>query len=508
MSPLPKPLSQRPTGMPQRRRKSGLRTAAGSLQEQYLARIQELVDDPLLVLPDCPAGEPRPIARLRRGLEALKAGRMPLAARFDRHVLGAVAKARAIAARAAVPRLMDAKIAGQRRFYLQVGHVDRACSVGVQNHDEPRVLLIAFASTAKRHGLHFFASDDGLWCSGKVPVPPQEWVDALPGESSTAFTRVPAEGGGRSRLPDGVPAGWTCAHPDRPHVRLHWRGGPWLEACAECGKRVGGLHRRAREGYVGPNQRQPVDVTVRLPDGSTQVPDRERLAKYRAGLIGEGELSSAAAAAWRGSGAARWAVAERTFPSAEAFVDSLAPEPWERPVLLRLVADGYVAEHPSVASVLQGRRGALGDALRAHLEDGPQFLAAHEAMASRDLVRAAHEEARRRETLTRLPRPAGLGPQGDWVDGLARAHLAGGRAAALQVLRKAVSEAPVPRSTRYAFLEALGGALDLGSRFTPDEKASAQALLGPAKAVLATEGEAYAAALREFLRVSGSGEDA
>lgn len=510
MSPLPQPhsLKAQNTGMPQMRRKSGLRTASASLQEQFLARIQDLVDDPLVVLPECPDGEPRAIARLRKGLEALGEGRTPLAARFDKHVLGAVAKARTIAAREAVPRLMDAKVAGQRRFYLQVGHVIPTCSLGVQNHDEPRVLLVAYASTVKRHKLHFFAGER-LWCSGKVPNPPPAWIQGLAGDTSTTFSAVPSldPGAGAKRPGDLGVAGWSCGHADRPRVRLTWREGPWLEACADCGKRIGGLHAKVRDGYLGPNVRQPVEVDVRLPDGSTHAPGREELAKYRAGLIAEGELSFSAAAAWRQSGGARWAVGDRTFASAEALADDLRPEPWERPVLARLLASGYVAADASVASVLQERRGALGDALRAHLDDGPAFLAAHAGMAPRDLVRAAHDEARRRATTSRLPRPAGLGPQGEWIDALARANLADGKAAALALLRKSMEAAPVPRSTRYAFLHAVGGALDLESRFTPDEKASAAALLGPAKQVLSTEAAAYVEALRHFLQVSGSGED-
>ena len=43
---LPKPMSQRPTGMPQMRRKSGLRTASGNLQEAFLERVRAIRDDP------------------------------------------------------------------------------------------------------------------------------------------------------------------------------------------------------------------------------------------------------------------------------------------------------------------------------------------------------------------------------------------------------------------------------------------------------------------------------
>lgn len=491
---LPKPLSQRPTGMPQRRRKSGLRTAAGSLQEQFLDRMARLAEDPTLVLATSQGPEPRPLARLRRRLEALKAGRTPLAARFDAHVLGATYRAMQLADWEAVPRMMDAKIAGQRRFYVQRGQVVRTCTLGVQNFDEPRVLLLAYASMAQRHGLHFFALPDGVVCTGKSARPPAAWADGLARGANVTFTGDAA-------------AGWRCAHAGRPVVRLTWTDGAWVEACAECGKKLGGLHVRVREGYLGPNMRRPVSVEVRLPDGTVHTPDRETAARYRAGLANDGELAAQATALWRASGSVRWALGDRTFTSAEALADALAPDAGERPVLLRLVKDGFVAESATVSSVLEARRAHLGDALSALIEDGPAFARAHSGMAPRDLVRAAHDEARRRAASAQLPRPQGLGPQGEWIDGLARTLLADGRAEALPLLRRAVAgDAPVPRSTLFAFLHAAGGALDLEARFAPDERAAAQALLEPARRVLDARGEAYVTALAEFLALTGAGE--
>jgi hypothetical protein len=279
MSPLPKPLSARAqnTGMPQRRRKSGLRTAAGSLQEQFLERMARLVEDPTLALARSQGPPPRPLAKLGRQLEALKAGRTPLAARFDAHVLGATYRAMKLAAWEAVPRMLDAKIAGQRRFYVQRGQVVRACSLGVQNFDQPRVLLLAYASMAQRHKLHFFALPDGVVCTGKDATPPPEWFANVGGEG----VALAAEGEGA----------YGCGHKDRDRVVMRFQGGPSLSVCGPCGLRAEGVHRRLRERYIGPQQKRPVALEVQRAEGGAILqPSREAQARYRAGIATEQDV--------------------------------------------------------------------------------------------------------------------------------------------------------------------------------------------------------------------------
>ena len=279
MSPLPKPLSQRPTGMPQQRRKSSLRTAAGALQDQFLDRLGRLAEDPLLVLARSQGDEPRPLAKLRRQLTALKEGRVPLAARFDAHVLGAVHRAMQVATWEAVPRLLDAKVAGQRRFYIQRGQVVRTCSLGVQNYDQPRVLLLAYHTMAKRHHLHFVALPDGVVCTGKAATPPPEWFANVGGEDVAIASEALDQYG--------------CGHPDRDRVVLGLEGGPSLACCGPCGARAGegGIHRRLRERYLGPRQKRPVTIHVRKADGADLLePGREAVARYRAGLASEQDV--------------------------------------------------------------------------------------------------------------------------------------------------------------------------------------------------------------------------
>lgn len=283
MSPLPRPMSANAqnTGMPRPRRKSSLRTAAGALQEQFLERMERLAADPTLALARSQGKEPAPLAKLRRGLERLKAGKTPLAARFDVHVLGATYRAMKVADWEAVPRLLDARIAGQRRFYIQRGQIVRACSLGVQNFDQPRVLLLAYSAMAKKHDLHFVAMSDHVLCLGKTATPPVDWFTVL-GADKVALA---AEAEGR----------FGCQHTDRDRVALEFERGPTLAVCGPCGARLDGVHRRLRERYLGPQQKRPVLLHVLRPDGTKQEATREALASYRAGIILEADLIRSAA---------------------------------------------------------------------------------------------------------------------------------------------------------------------------------------------------------------------
>ncbi len=258
-----------------KKRRTSIRTAAGVAQDKYLERVRALRDDPLCVLPDCPEGDPKPIAKIRAGIERIVAGKKPgFFDRRDKGVLGAVVQSLPLAELDAVPRLLDHKVGGKRRFFLQRGHVARTCMLGVQNHDDPQVLLMAYREMAKEQGLHFFAMP-GLVCSGETPKPPQEWLEQLATDCGATLTTSEE--------------GWTFGEPGADCVRLRFRGGPALDVASAKEP----VHRTLVGRYAGPKRRHPVEVTLVL-DGQEQEPDRERLAAYRAGVESERSLLKSA----------------------------------------------------------------------------------------------------------------------------------------------------------------------------------------------------------------------
>ncbi len=250
-----------------RKRRTSIRTAAGVAQELFLERMRALADDPHRVLPECPDGEPKPIMKIRAGLDKLAAGKIGFFAKRDKGIVGAVANSLPLAKLEAMPRMLDTKIAGKRRFFVQRGHVVRSCMLGVQNHDEPRALLTAYRPMAKEQGLHFFASDRVVCL--ETPIPPTDWIERVAKEAEREWTAV-----------DG---GWRLG-PEGPAVRLQFRGGAFIDVAPK-GPNVHGI---LTQRYAGPKLRHPVAITL-IDDGEHE-PDREAVAAYRAGVMDEHRL--------------------------------------------------------------------------------------------------------------------------------------------------------------------------------------------------------------------------
>lgn len=257
---------------PRRKKRTAIRTAAGTVQDQFVARMGLLRDDPLQALPVCTQGEPKPLQKIRTRIE--KMGAKPgFLDRRDKGIVGAVANAMPLADLTAVPRIADHKVGGKRRFYLQRGQVGRSCSMGVQNFDDPLALMMAYRDMAKDQGLHFFAGSK-LWCTGPTPVPPAAWLADL------CDVALSAEAQDR----------FGCGHGDVDRVALRFHGGPAIVVCPNCGKKAGHMHGRIGQRYAGPKQRQPVEVLRLRPDGTEAPLDAESVAAYRGGVLNEAML--------------------------------------------------------------------------------------------------------------------------------------------------------------------------------------------------------------------------
>jgi hypothetical protein len=485
---LPKPLSQRPTGMPQMRRKSTLRTASANLQGAFLERVRAVRDDPLVLLPTAVGPEPRELAALRKGLEAAGRGKLGFFARRDKGVLGAAWSCRALADRKEVPRLLDARIDGERRFYLPTGHVRKTACLGVQNWDEPLALLLAYEGMAEA-GLHFFAGRD-LWCTGPSATLVADWVEDL------------AERAGADLTLDGAHA--RCPHADRAALAHVLPGGPEIRLCASCATDDFGTLLQAR--VRNPGGRRPYTLAVVLPDGTREAVATEPDALYRIGRATGATLIASALARWHGTRPHAYAIGDRLYATQDEFLDALAAPAWMRPALAAMTAPGHTGPAMTLADVLARHRSRLADGIRALGADPADVAARGVNSDEAALLRLAHDLAGRAAKTADLPRlPPSSGPLAVWIDGFVRLRREQGEAAALAKVRR---EAPrlAHKVHVAAFLAACGADPAVGTGFTYDQKEAALALAPLARQVLDAVGPAYVAALRAYLDQSGSGE--
>jgi hypothetical protein len=259
-----------------RKKRTSIRTAAGTVQDQFITRMGKLHDDATQVLPIQIGSEPKSMAHIRKRVDAMAAkGKGGFFDKRDKGVIGAVAHALPLATLQTVPRIADRRIGGKRRFFLQRGHVAQVCSVGVQNFDDHFALLTAYRILAKTDNLHFFAGPK-LWCTGSEPSPPEEWLHAL-----TSCELKPE-------------TGWYgCGHEDISRVLLGFRGGPSIAICGHCAKPDKNLHSVISLGYAGPRQRQPVTVQRLTSEGVIEDLPSDAVAEYRAGVRNESKLVKA-----------------------------------------------------------------------------------------------------------------------------------------------------------------------------------------------------------------------
>lgn len=502
--PLPPPPSAgRPTGIPQRRRKSSIRTASDSVQEQYLDRVRQLAADLTLALPVMVGPEPPALARIRRSLEA---GKIPFTARFDKGLLGALRAIPDIAKQEEAPRMLDARVDGNRRFFLVRGHVNKLCSLGVQNWDDPLCLMLAYGPLAVKHGLHLFAGSE-LWCTGTSPAPPRQWFDDL-----AERTEVPLAPDG----PDGK--GATCPHGDRPRVALALRGGPVLKVCGPCGHAAKNMHSHVTQRYVCDQPAKPVEVTVELAGAGTggagtAVPVPETLLDtYRKGRADEAEVVEGTLRSWRkgAQAAGRFVLGGRDFGAdQDAFLAHLDLAPWEREPVRRMTAGGHVGAQGAAADVLSEHREGLPAAVDALLPgEGAAFVRAHPGVEARTMLRLAHDEAEGRAKTRDLPDiAASLGPLGRWIDAFSRDVRRLDRARLLADVRKLVPQSRYPAHL-YAFLCAAGMEGEGERSFNAEQKQAGAHWASLAKPVLEATGAAYHEAVLAYLRETGAGESA
>ncbi|HUR63931.1 MAG TPA: hypothetical protein VM241_05575 [Candidatus Thermoplasmatota archaeon] len=476
--------------------RSSIRTATDALQASFLERQRRLAADPTLLLPACIGPEPAPLARLRRQLErAREGGRLPLTARFAKGILGALRTVREVAKQEAAPRLLDARVDGNRRFYLQRGHTVRLVNLGVQNHDDPLALMLAYGPMATKHGLHLFAGSR-LWCTGTQPRPPEQWFLDL--AQRTGLQLATDEAGGR------------CPHADRARLAFTFRGGPSLAACGPCARRSGHLHGHLlQRALVGSQPARPVDLSVRLAAGGTLPIPEPVQAAYRGGQLDEEAVLERVLKEWRSAGSGlRFVLGGTDYGTdQEAFLDALRLEPWERAPVKAMTQDGHVGENPAVADVLAAHRPRLPDALATLLPDAAAFAASHAGVEARTLLRLAHEEGERRARTKDLPALRGLGPLGQWIDGFARDARTLDRARLLQEVRKLV---PVSRHPAhlYAFLRAVGLAGEGERTFSLEQREAGTHWEPLARRVLESTGDGYGEAVLAYLRETGAGETA
>lgn len=417
------------------------------------------------------------------------------------------------------PTVVAFPLLGGEVSYAALSRASREAEVAVQQSDDPARLMLGYVEWARK-GLHFFATRRALWCTGRSPEPPAEFVAEKVSDLPYRLSPDPA---GR-RL--------ACVHlatgEPRMFLEVDWPGAHrTFRVCRRCAKEDRHLLSHLSEGAASPDPTEafPVDgrLNVRCEGGPECVHARvPPLAKGLRRNYEYGKLSDAALLdAYRDEvRPAIEATRRTTFVAGgvcygsrlPSFLDALHPTPVERRALEAVLGQfsGYFeVDEPAASRALERLWpqhaeeivGAITDdraeARRALQEarDAPGRIA--------EILKRAQKRGEERELLEALPRYERLSPEAAWVDRVARTYRVQREVGAERGILQTLPREGKERGLAYAFLIAFGRASAHGWQFTPTEQEFGHSLVAPVRALLDSPAAGYHDTLDALLRAAG-----
>ena len=493
-----------------KRRKATLHSAGKVTEQELLERARELYEDPSPVIPICegPCGLFSPVKAARSQIPRVHAARddegklLRLASRGN-ELARAVAATLLLAKAEKIPIVADLRLAGENVPYVMRGKAKPLYLAGVQHHDDRALRLLAFASWARKRGLHFYSADRGVVCTGKRPAPPSDFL-----AEEAELVGLHADGASR----------YTCGH-EGDLVALRWAGADVLfERCVSCAG-DGSLAATVRKHVAAPRVERQLSVEARLRpiQGAAPAPVElrpdVRLA-YLSGKLNDRALLEAARATR--TSALRQGVAyvagDVSYPDVEAFLAGLGASADESRALragLAAHATGIVLDRPSLARAVAELWPTQGRAMLAAVSDEATAAQLHKEKVAPDealeLVRRAAREGAGRAALGALPSYGALPPAASAADAIARAFRGQGREPAVRIAQERANH-PKAKGVCLAMLTALQARAGQDWRFSDADRDIAASIAPHAETLLRGDPVGYHDALVAATR--GSGETA
>jgi len=495
-------------------------------EKDLLEKAKMIMDDPELILPDCPeeCGS-CPFKKTRRHLDRISRCKdnpqklARLARRGDK-LARAHAATVCLVHEEKAPYLASATYPAGTVTYAMRGKTDKEKLIGVQHFDDPRWRVLSVLDLVKKKGLHIYSWGDNYICTGRESTPPEEYVKVAAG--SIGATKLEGDA-------------FVCPHNPASinHIEFDWlRAGKNILLCEQCSAKAKNSLSKLGEGMAVPNIANEFDISIVRPlrkvagkgdfEGilNKQI-SKELLDKYTAGKIGDRELSEKhmqdVFKSLEDDPRKVFVRGSKCFgDDVDAFVADMTEDEDEAKSLKGMLSQVShpvaVDEGDSVNRILSSYWSLYGsDALEAvvskdlaekHYKDDEESR-----KSPLKVIRQALREAEHTEVHAQIPKYAGLSKYGVFVDSVVRAYKTKGSEGANHVLDADKSNDHRNRATVHAFYLALG-ITTKSWRFTEEEKEFGKHLEKFARELLESEGkEGYHDAFATFLREAGSIED-
>jgi hypothetical protein len=505
--------------MPRVRRGSGLREA------DLLSRAKALKGsvEPLLprLSPDCPSDR---FDRLRAELEEVRASaddprRLARLARWGDPLPRAYAGLLRFAHEPSTPTVVMFPTANGDVSYAALAATDREAEVAVQRSDEPDRLLLGYLNWARR-GFHFFATRRVLWCTGRSPRPPPEFVAERLADLPYRLVEDPERRLHRCpHLAGGEP---------RPFLEVAWPGAELaFRICRRCAKDDRHLLGSLSNGAAVPAPEEEFRVSAELNVDCRGGPEcvhhslpptpRALLKRYVLGRLAdaqllEGYLDELRPRIERSGRRTLVAGGVCYGPDVGAFLQALSPSPVERRALttiLEEVRGEFEVDEPSASRALERLWGSHAEEIVGAVVSDPDEARrlVEEARGApgrvAEILKRLQRRSEERELLETLPRYDRLAPEAAWADRVARAYRVQGESGAERTVVRTLPREGKERGLGYGFLLALGRSPAHAWQFSPTEKEFGSALQERIAGLLRAPAEGYHAALDALLRAAG-----
>ncbi len=495
-------------GLPpmRKRHKSRIHDSGKGTARQMISFAREAKDDPDSLVPDC-AGEcarcPREqlLQKLRK-LSSLAGNRSALewATRWGTDLERAYASLVILADEEEIQAVANVCLGGKVVSYAIRGHPPALAVAGLLNWDDPEVRLLGYRKTARKLGINLYATYERLYCTGAEQRPPKD------------FLVEAAEAAGYGAL--------KCEHksPSPVKLRLSFAGGQSFEACESCASSEGSFAR----AYASRScERKPLsDATFEFalePEckgcaggckSRASAPVESRTVKlYLDGRLTDAKLMEGARPALLANLEAGTIIAggKCLGKGTARLLEALGADGLERKAL-EVALDGLdrplLVDSLTTNKVLAAVWAERGEAvLRDAGGEGAVGLFDPADGQPMNTVKQAAGKARKATMNAALPTYCTLGQCGSLADAVAREYKHGGQSAACEFLDRQQT------LVALAFYIAMGQEANRLWKFGREETDLGKSLAPMAKSMLVSSGDAYDTALRQLLRMSGSGED-
>jgi hypothetical protein len=500
------------------------RRASGGREGELLrnaAKLRQSVD-PLIpsLSPECPTDR---FDKLRAGLEKVRENRddkvkLDKVSRWEDDMVRAYAGLLSFYLEPELPGVLVAPFPGGEVSFAPLGSAPKEAQIAVQQFADPKRLMIGYLSWARK-GFHFFATPDGLYCTGDSPKPPASFLRSQLEDMPYRLevTR------------DGKVECTHLAHKEpAPFVEVSWPGAErTFRVCRGCAKGDRQLLASISRGVAvaDPEKAFPVDVALNIDcrggpgcvHRNLPEPGRALRKGYLFGRLSDAQAIDQYRAELK-------PLLERTRTTVfvaggvcygnqqEAFLLALHPTPEERKALgetLPKVTGYFEVDEPAASRVLEKLWPTYAETIvRAIVPDAEEAeRLVREAKASpgrvSELLRRAARSTHEQTLLRELPRYSSMAPEAQLVDAVARAYRSQGPKAAEKLLLQSIPREGRQRGIGFGLLIALDQEKPHSWQFTDTDRQFGQSLAPYAKKALEVPSAEYHDALASLLGAAG-----